>query len=161
LVPNELGQQLERGSLYTRRKLREVRKDVNPRLWGRKGSRREELEWGLSVEGKSERNLSFPTDVRFYWRSWERDRLGDLRLVPREAGNPWMRFYTVRMKFQFALDKLADVWINYNVMVHLLQSHGYLYSETGKTKCIFRCYNQSYFYRTYLCSKGAAIARWA
>jgi hypothetical protein len=68
-----------------------------------------------------------------------------------------MRFYIAGIKFQFALDNMADVWINYNVMVHLLQGHGYLHSDTGKSKCIFRCYNQSYFYRSCFCLKDAEI----
>ena len=54
----------------------------------------------MRVGGSADRNLTFPRNVVFDWRSREGDRLGDQGYVARGAGNPWMKFCTPEMKFQ-------------------------------------------------------------
>ena len=52
--------------------------------------------------------------------------------------------------FQFATDNMTDVWINYNVLVHLLQGQVSFPVKQLTLNCMFYFNNQSYCYRSYL-----------
>jgi len=48
--------------------------------------------------------------------------------------------------FQFASNKITDIWINYSAVVHLPQGHGIFTAQQVNIKLKFYCNKQSYFY---------------
>ena len=66
-----------------------------------------------------------------------------------------MRFCTPGMKFQSALDNMADVWINYNALVYLPQGRWFLHSETSEMNvCFFIAITNPIFTNTIHVQRG-------